>query len=67
MPSFIELVTTGSTYEHWSRFLAMSFLCGAGIILAVTKVIDYSLDLIAARVAYLKSKQGLAAESEARV
>ena len=56
LPSFLDLVRTGATYEHWSRFLAMTFLYTLSLILIVTKAIDYVLDLIAERLAYLKSQ-----------
>ena len=57
-PSFFELVRTGATYEHWSRFIAMSTLVACALTLAVTRVVDYTLDLIAARLAYFKSLAG---------
>jgi hypothetical protein len=56
MPSFLELVRSGSTYEHWSRFIAMSCLASCGLILVVTGVFDYCLDLLAARLGYLKGE-----------
>jgi glycosyltransferase involved in cell wall biosynthesis len=58
MPSFKELITTGATNEHWSRFMAMSFMYAVGIILIGTKLINYSLNLLAERLDYLK-KQNL--------
>ncbi len=59
LPSFLELVTTGATYEHWSRFIAMSFLYAVALILISTRTVDYSLALIAERLAYLSaSDQG---------
>lgn len=51
-PSFLELVRTGGTYEHWSRFVAMSFFVEIAFILIVTRTINYSLDLIARQLAY---------------
>ena len=54
-PSFLELVRTGATYLHWSRFVAMSFLVGTALILIITKLIDYVLTLVADQVAYLAS------------
>jgi len=53
IPSFLELVRTGATYEHWSRFIAMSFFCSIALILVVTRAIDYVLQLVADRLAYL--------------
>ena len=52
LASFLELVRTGETYEHWSRFVAMSFFWSIASIFAVTLVIDYVLDLLAAQLAY---------------
>jgi glycosyltransferase involved in cell wall biosynthesis len=55
-PSFLELVRTGATYEHWSRFIAASLLISIAITLVVTRVLDYSLDLLADRVAFLRTQ-----------
>jgi hypothetical protein len=52
LPSFLELVRTGSTYEHWSRFIAMSFCWELASIIAVTALIDYVLGLLSAQLAY---------------
>ena len=46
LPSFLELVRTGATYEHWSRFIAMSFCWVLAAIIAVTAIIDYILALL---------------------
>jgi len=51
-PSFRDLVTTGATYEHWSRFIAMSFLVQVAGILSVIRVVDYCLDLIEGQLNY---------------
>jgi len=55
LPSFLELVTSGVTFEHWSRFIAMSFLYSCALTLVVTWGMNYSLRLIADRLAYLES------------
>lgn len=52
LPSFLELVRTGSTYEHWSRFIAMSFCWALASIIAVTAVINYVLGLLHAQLVY---------------
>ena len=52
LPSFLELVRTGATYEHWSRFIAMSFCWVLASIIAVTGVIDYVLGLLGTQLAY---------------
>jgi glycosyltransferase involved in cell wall biosynthesis len=54
-PSLLELVSTGATYEHWSRFIAMSVCLGVALTLVVTRVVDYSLDLLEARLTYLRA------------
>ena len=52
LASFLELLRTGGSTEHWSRFVAMSFFWSIGSIFAVTRVMDYVLDLLAAQLAY---------------
>ncbi|MGH9721346.1 MAG: glycosyltransferase family 2 protein [Bryobacteraceae bacterium] len=56
MPSLVELIRTGSTYEHWSRFIAMSFLFSAAVILIVTAALNYFLDLVGAQLAYVRGQ-----------
>ncbi len=56
MPSFLQLVRTGATYEHWSRFIAMTFLFSTALILVVTRAIDYVMDLVKAHLDYLRSE-----------
>ncbi len=58
MPSFKELITTGATNEHWSRFIVMSFLLAVGAILVGTRMLDYSINLMAARLEYLREPRG---------
>ncbi|MGD1097256.1 MAG: glycosyltransferase family 2 protein [Bryobacteraceae bacterium] len=52
-PSFRQLVTTGATFEHWSRFIVMSFLVGLAIILVVTRGVSFVLQLLEDRLIYL--------------
>jgi hypothetical protein len=52
-PSFLDLVLTGATYEHWSRFIVMSFLYSVAGILIVTRILGYSLGLVQQRLLYL--------------
>ena len=54
--SFSELLVTGATYEHWSRFIAMSFLLLCAIVLAVTRIVDFVLSLVSAQVEYMRGK-----------
>ncbi len=58
LPSFVELLATGATFEHWSRFIAMSFLWSVALITAVTRVVDYCFGLIADRLDYLEDLGG---------
>ena len=57
VPSFLQLVETGATYEHWSRFIAMSLCFSAAIILITTRICDYILGLLQDRLEYLHSRQ----------
>lgn len=55
IPSFLELVRTGATYEHWSRFIVMSFFFSTAFILIVIRLITYTLGLIDTQLEYLGS------------
>ena len=37
---------TGSTYEHWSRFIVMTFCLSVVTILLITRCIEYVLGLV---------------------
>ena len=52
--SVLERLETGHTYEHWSRYVVASSAYSVSIILAVTRGIDFVLDLVEERVAYRK-------------
>jgi glycosyltransferase involved in cell wall biosynthesis len=51
--SVLERLRTGGTYEHWSRYVAMTFCGSTALTLAVTRVIDNFLEMVAARLHYL--------------
>jgi glycosyltransferase involved in cell wall biosynthesis len=53
LASFLQLLTTGETYEHWSRYVVMSFCFAVAIILSVTRAMDYVLNLVRSRLEYL--------------
>jgi glycosyltransferase involved in cell wall biosynthesis len=58
---FLQLITTGHVTEHWSRFVVMSFCFSAATILAITRAVDYILQLLRERIQYvteLKSGDG---------
>ena len=50
--SLLELLATGSTYEHWSRFIAMTFCLSIVTVLLVTRCIEFVLGLVRQRVQY---------------
>jgi glycosyltransferase involved in cell wall biosynthesis len=51
--SVLERLRTGGTEEHWSRYVAMTFWVSTALILAVTRIIDDFLEMVAARLHYL--------------
>jgi glycosyltransferase involved in cell wall biosynthesis len=53
LPSAVELAETGHTYEHWSRFIVMSSCFSVAFVLVVTRLVVLTVDLVAARMAYL--------------
>ncbi len=50
--SFLQLLETGSTYEHWSRYVVMTFCFSTAIILMLTRGLDRVLRLFRERVRY---------------
>jgi hypothetical protein len=55
--SFLDRITTGATYEHWSHFVVMSLLVSVALILTVTRIIDRFLDLVGERLRWLRSAE----------
>jgi glycosyltransferase involved in cell wall biosynthesis len=55
VPSFLQLVRTGATFEHWSRFIVMSLFYEVAVILLVTWTVNYAVGLIAKQLDYLRS------------
>ena len=47
----------GETYEHWSRYVAMSFFISIAFITLATKSIEHVLKLISARLDYMQSQE----------
>jgi hypothetical protein len=52
LPGLVELIRTGATYEHWSRFIAMSFCWSLACVIGVAILVDYVLDLVAAQLTH---------------
>ncbi len=44
--SFWSLLGSGTVYDHWSRFLVMSGLVSAGMILVITRLFHYGFNLV---------------------
>jgi glycosyltransferase involved in cell wall biosynthesis len=53
--SVFDRLTLGSTLEHWSRYMVMSFLFSLAAIIFVARGLNYILNLIENRVQYLSS------------
>ena len=49
-------INTGETNEHWSRYIAMLFLSFFSLIVLMTKIVNYSLNLIINKKNYLINK-----------
>jgi glycosyltransferase involved in cell wall biosynthesis len=56
VPNILARVLSGAAFEHWSRFIAMSFFWLVAVILISARVVAYCLDLIAEQLAYLQSE-----------
>ena len=54
--SVLDRIETGHTYEHWSRYIAMSFLVTNAFALIITKAVDYVFNPIVDRLKYLQSR-----------
>jgi hypothetical protein len=57
LPSFLQLVRTGATYEHWSRFIAMSLCFSLAILMLATRACEFILSLLDARLSYLRTRE----------
>ena len=51
--ALVDLIQTGHTDEHWSRFLVMSFLYSLAAALVATRLVDAFLDRVSDRLRYL--------------
>ena len=49
----VQYLTTGEVTQHWSRFVLMSGLLSAAAVLALTRILDACLNLLAGHVQYL--------------
>jgi glycosyltransferase involved in cell wall biosynthesis len=57
-PAALDRISSGSidpAAHHWSRFFTMSFAFSLALILTSVRLVDITLDLMAGRVAYLRS------------
>jgi glycosyltransferase involved in cell wall biosynthesis len=53
--SYLEMVQTGATYEHWSRFIVMAFFVETALLLIITRAVGFVLNLLGDRLAYMSS------------
>lgn len=54
-PDIIGRIQTGSMHLHWSRWITMCSLSLSALIMVVTRVIDFSLDLLQEQLRFLQS------------
>jgi hypothetical protein len=57
--SFVEFVRTGHVFEHWSRFVVMSFFFVSACALIITRLVDTVLGLLESHLSYLRSHRGV--------
>ena len=65
-PAALDRIATGfidPATHHWSRFFAMSFAFSLALILASARLVNITLDLMAERVAFLRSGMGISSET----
>jgi len=54
--SFMTYLSSGRVHEHWSRFVVMAWLLWVASTMAVSRVADACLQLVANRLAYLEER-----------
>lgn len=64
-PNLVARAAIHEPYEHWSRFISMSFFLLVAVILISTRVLFYFLELVAEQLDYLRL-QGKSADSGER-
>ena len=57
--SFVEFVRTGHVFEHWSRFVVMSFFFMSACALIITRLVDTVLGLLESHLSYLRSPRAV--------
>lgn len=65
-PAALDRISTGfidPAAHHWSRFFAMSFAFSIAFILAAARLVDITLDLMAGRVAFLRSGGAMSSDT----
>jgi glycosyltransferase involved in cell wall biosynthesis len=65
-PNLFERAIAGAAYEHWSRFLSMSFFFLVAIILIAVRTVVYFLDLVAEQFWYLPAEMELERTAQER-
>jgi glycosyltransferase involved in cell wall biosynthesis len=54
--ALLGFLSTGEVTEHWSRFVALIFFLTVAGTLTLTKLADYCMNLLAARVAWIRTQ-----------
>ncbi len=52
-----ELIHTGATFEHWSRFIVMAFFVETAVVLIMTRALGLVLKLLDGRRSYIRSTE----------
>ncbi len=63
-PNLFARASTGAAYDHWSRFLFMSFLLLVAFILIAARTVAYFLELVAEQFRYLPGETELKNRAE---
>jgi glycosyltransferase involved in cell wall biosynthesis len=61
-PDIVERVKTGSMHLHWSRWMTMAALSMSALLIIVTRLIDFSLDLLEEQLRFSESHGASLAE-----
>jgi hypothetical protein len=57
LSSFLQPLSAGHTYEHRSRYLAMTILPSTATILVIMRGVDFIIDLVGDRLRYLQARE----------
>jgi glycosyltransferase involved in cell wall biosynthesis len=55
--SFVQFLRSGHVFDHWSRFVVMSFFFLSACSLIITRLVDTVLGLLESHLSYLRSRR----------